>query len=85
MGTIDEVNAIYLDLSRYNLNPESLSFSLNKPVTANSMKPLKLIKILIYGLVAWIFIVSAIAIGVLLVSSFAGPRREKSLRTQDSS
>jgi hypothetical protein len=84
MRTIDEVNAIYLDLSRYNLNPESLSFSLNMPVMANSMKPLKLIKILFYGLVAWIFIVSAIAIGVLLVGSFAGPRRERSLRTQDS-
>ncbi len=85
MRTIDEINAIYLDLSKYNLNPEALLFSLTKPVTAASMKSLKLKKILIYVIVAWIFIVSAIAIGVLLVSSFAGPRREKSLRTQDSS
>jgi hypothetical protein len=80
MQTIDEVNAIYLDLSKYNLNPESLLFSINKPVTANSVKPLKLRKVQIYVIVAWIFIVSAIAIGVLLVNSFTGPTREKTLR-----
>jgi len=83
MRTIDEVNAIYLDLSKYNLNPESLLFSIKKPVTASSEKPLKPKKILIYVIVSWIFIVSAIVIGVLLVSSFVGQRREKSLQTKD--
>jgi hypothetical protein len=77
MQTIDEINAIYLNLSKYNLNPESLLFSLTKPVTAANMKSLTARKILSYIIIASIFAVSAIVIGVLLMSSFTGPRREK--------
>ncbi len=77
MQTIDEINAIYLNLSKYNLNPESLLFSLTKPVTAVSMKSLTARKILSYIIIASIFAVSAIVIGVLLMSSFTGPGREK--------
>ncbi len=84
MQTIDEINAIYLDLSKYNLNPESLLFSVTKPVTAASMKSLTLRKTLLYGIMASIFAVFAIVIGVLLVSSFSGSGREKPLRTQES-
>ena len=78
MQTVDEINAIYLDLSKYNLNPESLLFSVTEPVTAAGMKSLTLIKMLLYVIIASIFAVSAIAVGVLLMSSFTGAGREKS-------
>jgi hypothetical protein len=84
MQTIDEINAIYLDLSKYNLNPEALLFSLTKPVTAAGMKSLTPRKTLLYVIIASIFAVSAIVVGVLLMSSFTGSGREKSIRPQAS-
>jgi len=79
MQTIDEVNAIYLDLSKYHLNPESLVYSITKPVLATRMKPLSLRKTLLYVIFASIFAVSAIVIGILLMNNFTGSRREKSV------
>jgi hypothetical protein len=77
MQTIDEINAIYLDLSKYNLNPESLLFSLTEPITAASMKSLTITKILLYVILASVFTVFAIVIGVLLMSSLTSARRER--------
>ena len=68
--TIDELNTLYLELSKYNLNPESLFYSVTSPVISNIERPLALKKILSFAVLAVFFAVSGIIIGVLIVNSF---------------
>jgi hypothetical protein len=57
---------------------------MTKPVTAAGMKSLTPRKTLLYVIMASIFAVSAIVVGVLLMSSFTGSGPEESIRPQAS-
>jgi len=76
MRTIDEVNAIYMDLSKYNLNPESILFKVTRPVSSYSTKPIRLKRMLFYVIVASLFAVFAIVIGVSVAVSFTNSRSD---------
>lgn len=86
MQTVDEITAIYLDLSKYNLNPESLLYTLTKPVSTVSNKHLYLRKAINYIIIASAFAITAIFLVVLVIGSFInGSRRQKSKQSLDSS
>ncbi len=66
MQTIHEMNSIYQELSRHNLNPELVLFSVTAPVVTSIEKPVALKKILIYTILALFFLEGVIIVGVLI-------------------
>jgi len=77
MQTIDEANAIYLGLSKYNLNPESVLYTLTKPIAVESRKLISRRKAINYFIATSIFSISAIILGILVFGSIAVLGREK--------
>jgi len=69
MQTIDQMNAIYKELSSQNLNPDSILFTVTSPVVTSIEKTLPLKKLLIYIILALFFVEGAIFVGVLLAGN----------------
>jgi hypothetical protein len=71
--TIDELNALYLALSKHNLNPDSLLYT-NGPVYTDVKGPLSAKKLLMSVIIAWILAEGVILFCVLIGNSLAKPR-----------
>ncbi|MBW1733844.1 MAG: hypothetical protein JRJ71_05575 [Deltaproteobacteria bacterium] len=79
--TIDEINTMYVELSKVNLNPASMLYTVTEPVIVDVERPVKPRKFLMYMILAWILAEGMIILGVLAANAFAGPgssNREKS-------
>jgi len=75
MQTIGEINNMYLELSKMNLNPDSLLYNVTEPITISIEKPLKPQKLLMYVVLSWILAEGMIIFGVLIANAFAKPRK----------
>ncbi len=75
MQTIDEVNDMYLELSRVNLNPDSLLYNVPEPVMTSVERSLRPKKLLMYVVLSWILVEGMIIFGVLIANAFARPRQ----------
>ena len=73
MHTIDEVNTMYLELSKVNLNPDSLLYNVTEPVIIATERPLKPKKFLMYVILTWILAEGMIVFGVLIANVFVKP------------
>jgi hypothetical protein len=69
MHSIDELNAIYTDLSKANLNPASTLFTVKEPVLMFEEKSLTLAKMIPYVVVTWVLVEGCILIGILMFNS----------------
>lgn len=74
--TIHEMNSIYQELSRHNLNPELVLFTVTAPVVPSIEKPVALKKILIYTILTLFFLEGVIIVAVLIGGGLRteGPR-----------
>ncbi len=70
MLSIDEMNQIYDGLSKANLNPSGILFTVLEPVVQFQDRSLSLKKTLIYMVLAWVLVEGFIFIGVLIANSF---------------
>lgn len=64
--SIDEMNAIYQKLSRDNLNPNQVLYTITAPVAVATERPLGLIKLAIYAMLALFVAEGIIVVGLLL-------------------
>jgi len=71
--TIDEINTMYLELSKINLNPDSLLYNVTEPVVMATQRPLTPKKFLMYVILTWILAQGMIVFGVLIANVFAKP------------
>jgi len=69
MQTISEINSIYKELSKNNLNPELVLFTKTTPVMTSVEKPIMAKKLLIYVILALFFLEGVILVGVLMGGS----------------
>jgi len=75
MQTIGEINNMYLELSKMNLNPDSLLYNVTEPVAISIERQLKPKKLLMYVVLSWILAEGMIIFGVLIANAFAKPRK----------
>lgn len=68
--TIEELNQIYTELSRHNLNPESQFYSVTGPISIKTISSVGLKKIILLAALIWVLSEGAILIGVLTVNAF---------------
>ena len=73
MQSIDDINGIYTELSKVNLNPDSLLYNVTEPVILSTERPLKPKKLLMYVVLIWILTEGMIVSGVLIANVFAKP------------
>ncbi len=71
MQTISEMNGIYKELSKNNLNPELVLFTKRTPVMTSVEKPIMAKKLLIYVILALFFFEGVILVGVLMGGSLS--------------
>ena len=71
MQTISEMNGIYKELSKNNLNPELVLFTKTTPVMTSVEKPIMAKKLLIYVILALFFFEGVILVGVLMGGSLS--------------
>lgn len=75
MHSIDELNAIYIDLSKANLNPAGILFTVKEPVLMFEEKSLTLAKAIPYVVVTWVLVEGCILIGVLMFNSLSSDKK----------
>jgi len=69
MQAIDQMNAIYKELSSQNLNPDSVLYTVTSPVVTSIERTLTLKKVLIYIILALFFAEGVIFVSVLLAGN----------------
>ena len=70
MLSIDEMNQIYDGLSKANLNPSGLLFTVLAPVINYQDRSITLKKTLSYVVLAWVLVEGFIFVGILIANSF---------------
>jgi hypothetical protein len=70
MRSINELDAIYTDLSKANLNPTSTLFTVKEPAFMSEEKSLTLKKAIPYVVMIWVLVEGCILIGVLMFNFF---------------
>jgi len=73
MGAIDELNNMYHELCKMNLNPASVLYTVTQPLYMVVEKPIKAKKIMMYMILAWILAEGMLIFLMLAVSSFTRP------------
>ena len=73
MRSIDEINNIYPELSKVNLNPASVLYTVTQPEYMVVETPIKAKKIMMYMILAWILAEGMLIFLMLAVSSFTRP------------
>ena len=73
MRSIDEINNIYPELSKVNLNPASVLYTVTQPECIVVERPIKAKKIMMYMILAWILAEGMLIFLMLAVSSFTRP------------
>lgn len=73
MRSIDEINNIYPGLSKVNLNPASVLYTVTQPECIVVERPIKAKKIMMYMILAWILAEGMLIFLMLAVSSFTRP------------
>lgn len=75
--TINELNAIYLELSRHNLNPASILYTQTEPPLTTTESAISLTKLVMLGVLSLLIAEGAIFIGILLKESVLENRKGK--------
>jgi len=73
MRSIDEINNIYPELSKVNLNPASVLYTVTQPEYMVVETPIKAKKIMMYMILAWILAEGMLIFLMLAVRSFTRP------------
>lgn len=68
--SLDEMNAIYVGVSKANLNPASTLFTVKEPAFMSEEKSLTLKKAIPYVVTIWVLVEGCILIGVLMFNFF---------------
>jgi hypothetical protein len=70
LESLDQVNAIYQEISAQNLNPQTVLYTVTNPVTITSQRAVSLASFLLYGLLTLIFFSLALLFGCLVHARF---------------
>ena len=74
MQTIDDMNNIYLELSKLNLNPDSTFYNVTQPPIMTTERALRPKKLMAYAILSWILAQGAIIFAILIANIYARPR-----------
>lgn len=74
LESLDQVNAIYQEISAQNLNPRTILYTVTDPASSTSQHSVSLASILLYGLLSLVLASTVVIFACLMHARFGGSR-----------